>query len=534
MFAKFNKGKIELRFNYDPDLVKLIKTTGVHEWHPAGKFWTVKPTLEGLNFVVKNNFAFTPDDQINLVKAIDELLIKTEVKKVKFALSKSESADAIPSVQAQLKFDIAPFQWVPCNYVKLHDKAYFLLADDMGTGKTIQAITVTLLPELNVEAVLVICPAGVTYNWQKELKEKFGQESVVIDKTWKGVRIPGIKYYIASFERSKKVEAIFDFVIIDEAHYIKKKSTERYKAAKRHIAKAKCVMALTGTPIENRPMEAHTFLTLLDPDCPTWYAFAEKYCGLKRKYYGDKSFLDYSGATNLTALHDYLYSTCTIRRTKKQVLNQLPDLTRQVIDLGSEELNGDNIFTLYKNNSEAKQENAAFLEWMSETLLTGQKCLVFTHHIDFQEKLASLCKTLKLSYITINGNTPAKKRQELVDQFNADPNITVALLSITAASTGINLQSASVVIFAELYFVMTVLMQAEARAHRMGQKNSVMVYLPVFSKFEKAVLELLLEKMTIFAKAIDGLGNETDIKDQSLLKQLSKELGIPIGMEKKL
>jgi SWI/SNF-related matrix-associated actin-dependent regulator of chromatin subfamily A-like protein 1 len=547
MFAKFCKDKIHVQFypaqkNFK-ELVEKIKETGVYEWRPKGKYWTLRPTLEAINFLLTYDFKFPQEDLPRLEAALTKAEKLLKIKTLKWELSKCTSAPPIPGMEAYLNFTLAPFQWAACNYAGLLDegKCWFLLADDMGTGKTLQAITVTLLPGIKPKAVLVICPAGVTYNWQKELKEKFNLDSVVIDAKFKGLT-KGITYYICSYERQKKIEAMFDFLIIDEAHYIKRKATERYKSAKRHRDNATYVMALTGTPIENRPKEAYTFLSLLDPDCPTWFAFTKKYCGGEQKYiktfniakncYETKMYYDSNGASNLLELHDYLYHTCAIRRTKEQVCDQLPELTREVIDLGDEDIPGDSIFSMYKNNSDAKQSNAAFAEWLTEMLQSGQKTLVFTHHLDFQAGIARLCEELKIPYILINGSTPAKTRQELIDKFNSDPDMKVAILSITAASTGINLQTASVVIFAELYYVMTTLMQAEARAHRMGQKNAVTVYLPVFSKLEKEFLAILLEKMRIFAKAIDGQGEKDDNNDQSLLSQLSKKLGIPIGLEK--
>ena len=226
-----------------------------------------------------------------------------------------------------------------------------LLADEMGLGKTISAIG--LINAMRAMRVLVIAPAGLALNWKNELDE------------WL-VKLPGQSIRVVSYAKAYRdiaeLPAVlfhWDLLIVDEAHYIKNPKSARSQAVKRIARNAKRKLLLTGTPIENRPVELWPLLQIVAPkefdpptpsfiigpkhrkshpgEGPNFWAFCNRYCDLKMSTYRSKGrkhyALDFSGASNLNELGLRLRRTCMVRRKKEDVLPQLPDKRRQVIVL---------------------------------------------------------------------------------------------------------------------------------------------------------------------------------------------------------
>jgi SWI/SNF-related matrix-associated actin-dependent regulator 1 of chromatin subfamily A len=129
---------------------------------------------------------------------------------------------------------------------------------------------------------------------------------------------------------------------------------------------------------------------------------------------------------------------------------------------------------LWKRTAEVKLP--AILEYIADLLDSGHKMLIFAHHQSIMDALQDHMVTLKTSYMRIDGHTPTNTRQQLCDSFQSNSLIRVALLSITAASTGLTLTAATTVLFAELFFNPGTMIQAEDRAHRIGQTDNVNVH----------------------------------------------------------
>ena len=111
-------------------------------------------------------------------------------------------------------------------------------------------------------------------------------------------------------------------------------------------------------------------------------------------------------------------------------------------------------------------------EYVSDLLECGAKFLVFAHHLPVLNGVEECVKAKKAKYIRIDGGTPSSERQRLVSVFQQQADVRVAVLSITAAGTGLTLTAAHTVVFAELHWTPGVLLQAEDRAHRIGQNCS--------------------------------------------------------------
>lgn len=250
-----------------------------------------------------------------------------------------------------------PYQRDGIEYALKKKRA--IIADEMGLGKTVQAIGV-INEASDVRSVLVICPVGLKLNWWREID------------TWIS---PSREPYIdvAAYSELKKIRtAKYDMVIIDEAHLIKNPKTQRAKEVERLVRGAIRVLALTGTPIENRIAELWTLLRIVAPEywCPprkpkagmrvlpssvvlmgsnvpktkkgfdaNFFEYAKRYCdGKKLEFYkaGKRKIVwDFSGASNLPELNRRLKESCMIRRLKKDVLPQLPDKRREIITFPS-------------------------------------------------------------------------------------------------------------------------------------------------------------------------------------------------------
>lgn len=401
-----------------------------------------------------------------------------------------------------------------------------ILADEMGLGKTVQAIGVinamqAQQPEVPLD-VLIVAPAGLVLNWQRELQ------------SWLWPRLPNIttvSYHGANHHAENP--KLWDLLIVDEAQYIKNQQAQRSMAVKTIAQQAKRVLLLTGTPIENgRPIELWPLLQIAAPQTwdppamragrlspelkkshpgegPAFWAYAKRYCGLKKVTYGhpsgkdalgrrrrSKSAWDFSGATNLEELATRLRHSCMVRRLKSDVLGELPPKRRQIIPVPSYTKDDDLLPELseatyeqdlkrframkvqFEDWSKRRHEQAlAKVEFVAkhvdDLLDNTAKVIVFCHHTDVASKLNAAL--FGHSPAMIVGSTTMKDREEAVYRFQNESECHVFIGTIGAAGTGITLTAANVVVFAELDPTPGRMSQAEDRAHRIGQKDFVLV-----------------------------------------------------------
>ena len=208
-----------------------------------------------------------------------------------------------------------------------------LIADGMGLGKTAQAVGV-INEDASIRRVLVVCPASVRIPWQRELDQWLNRSFTIAvvgvncQKPLSGDGITIINYdRLARFENAL---GAYDLAVLDECHYIKTPSSRRTLAAFKIRARRR--VALSGTPLLSRPIELYSILHWLDPQrwpAGGYFRFGMRYCAAKHNGFG----WDLSGASNLPELSALLRSTAMIRRTKAEVLPQLPPKIRTVIEV---------------------------------------------------------------------------------------------------------------------------------------------------------------------------------------------------------
>ena len=393
----------------------------------------------------------------------------------------------------------------------------------MGLGKSCQAIGV-INQDPSIRKIIIVCPASVRIPWRREM-ERWLDRSLSIgvigvdkgsshDLFSKNVVI--INYdRLTRFTRELSACA-FDLCVLDECHYIKSLGAKRTQAALGIRARRR--IALSGTPILNRPIEIYPVLSWLSPrEWPTnqWFQFAQRYCGAHHNGFG----WDLSGASNLSELSHRLRSTVMIRRTKAQVLPQLPPKLRTVVELYPDTemkrllkrelktfetrfLRVDHDSINYDDLAVVRHETALakvplVIEYAAEILDGGvRKIVIFAHHRDVIAQLAEGLS--KFKPVTLTGATGPQARQESIDAFQDDLSVRLFIGNIQAAGTGITLTVSSCCIFAELSWVPAELSQAEDRLHRIGASDSVIAqYLVLEGSLDAMMVRVLLKKQRI-------------------------------------
>ena len=424
---------------------------------------------------------------------------------------------------------------------KLVGNDKYILADDMGLGKTTSTVIASL--ESGLEKVLIICPASLKINWQREIENYTDKEvSIIEGKKWEPANYTIINYDILKNfhdpkhpDKSDILNYGFDLVVMDEAHYIQNVKAARTKIGNDIAKKIGKVWLLTGTPMTSRPMNYYNLLSLVDsPVAENWMAYAIRYCAGYQFSVGPKKVWNVTGASNLEELRD---------RTKPQVLRRLKedilDLPEKIITpvylrLKSreyEKLMGE-YYDWYNSSEESSSLTVQFsklmkvrqviaegkikdtIELAQNIIDQGKKVIIFTNFTDTLNKLTDAFPT---SSVKLDGKMPKPQRQHSVDEFQNNDKIKVFVGNLKAAGVGITLTAAEAVIMNDLSFVPSDHSQAEDRAYRYGQKFSVSVYYPIFENtIEGIIYDILSKKKNIFETVMGDNEGKGDVMEEIL------------------
>ena len=418
-----------------------------------------------------------------------------------------------------------------------------ILADEMGLGKTIQ--TIAFLLSNKDKKSIVITPTALIYNWKNEL-EKFAPTLKVgllhAAKSERGKILDNIDNYDVilttyttyknDIDKYKNIN--FDYCIIDEAQNIKNPDAIITKAIKNVNAKVR--FALTGTPIENNLMELWSIFDFIMPG----------YLYNKSKF---KSIF-VNNDKNIIELKN-LIKPFILRRTKKEVITELPDKIEQkiIIDLEKEhkraykgyvnlitrkikENNQDNITVfsyltklrqlclspelMVKNYQGKNSKLDVLINIINDS--SDEKILVFSQFTKVLEVIGKRLNEENISYSYLDGKTSSKDSVKLVEEFNTNNN-KAFLISLKAGGTGLNLTSANIVVHFDPWWNPAVEDQASDRAHRIGQKNVVnVIKLIAKGTAEERVINLQETKKELIEDVING-----NLDNSSTLKNLSKD-----------
>jgi SWI/SNF-related matrix-associated actin-dependent regulator 1 of chromatin subfamily A len=432
---------------------------------------------------------------------------------------------------------------------KLVRNKKFILADDMGLGKTTSTIIAAL--ETGAKKVLIVCPASLKINWQREIAN-YSDRSVYIAEGKKFsdehdfviVNYDILKNFhdIKEKDKSEIMKINFDLVIMDEAHMISNPQAQRTKIANDIASKSNRVWLLSGTPMTSRPMNYYNLLNLVDsPVAMNWMAYAKRYCNGFQFSVGKRKVWNVTGASNLDELRERT-STHILRRLKEEVLD-LPEkiITPVYLRLKSkdyEELMGEYFDWYDKNPEESSSLTIQFgklmkvrkviaqekinntIELAENIIEQGKKVIIFTN---FTDTLNQIYNHFGKTAVYLDGSCSKFHRQNAVDEFQTNDKIKVFVGNLKAAGVGITLTSAEAVIMNDLSFVPAEHSQAEDRSHRIGQKNSTSVYYPLFENtIEGAIYDILNRKK----KIISTVMGDSMMDDASTIEEMLNMISV--------
>ncbi len=435
-----------------------------------------------------------------------------------------------------------------------------ILADDMGLGKTLQMISVLLAEkqEGNTDTALIVCPASLVFNWAAEL-DKFASELkyLIIVGTHKE-RPKLIKQYqdydvvITSYDLIKRdithyEDCSFGYQVLDEAQYIKNHTTAAAKSVK--LINAKHRFALTGTPIENRLSELWSIFDYLMPGLLYGYETFKSEFETPIVKHNDES---------ATKKLRRMTSVFILRRLKTDVLRDLPDKLeenyvvrfdekqRHIYDAKILELQQllqgvsgaefQNIkLKIFSYLTQIRQiccdpglllsdydggsvKRDACMEIVQRAMEGEHRVLIFSQFTTMLEKLEQDLTSAGIAYYKIIGETPKKKRMELVERFNSD-DTPVFLISLKAGGTGLNLTGADIVVHYDPWWNVAAQNQATDRAHRIGQTRAVTVYRLIAKDTIEEKIQKMQEKKQRLADSVltgDFVNLSTMSKDELL------------------
>ena len=400
-----------------------------------------------------------------------------------------------------------PYQRKGVRFLRDRKRAY--LADQMGLGKTVQAIIAARsLPKLR--SVLVVCPAVAVLNWQREL-----------DMWWPGTR-PDIKVISYSTLIRRPQGEPYDLVILDEAHYCKSIGAKRTRRALGEAKRAEYAWLLSGTPMPNDPTELWAPIKYLWPEIPKKWGITTAYQWLSRftyhrpTPYGPRPYRVRNGAELREAIRpimlrrhlDEVGLQLPPLRVHVQRMASTPELDRALLDYANmveltTDLEDSYTSTLRRLLGEAKAPMIA--ERIVQELLAKEykKIVVLYHHRDVGAELWE--QLVSFGVVGFHGGTSQVNRQNAIDAFQTNPRERVLCAQQTAAGIAINLTAASEVVLVEPAWSPDDNAQAIARIHRIGQDQPCRARIfSVAGTLDEAIMDTLARKIQMQKEVLGG------------------------------
>lgn len=416
---------------------------------------------------------------------------------------------AVTSPLKKTRFEPAEIASLLSNY-ELYDyqregvehlitKTSALLADDMGLGKSRQAVVAAHILAAGA-MVLILCPASLILNWEREVRKVVPDAKIAIQKF-----NAQAEWFIVNYDRLEDVlphAHCFRVMIVDEAHSLKESTTQRTRLAFDVAAKVPYRYLLTGTPILNRESELHTLLRL---------------SGHPLGNIPIKEFeAEFAGSPEFRReLHSRI-SEWMLRRKKETVLRNLRGKQHQMVPLSPLQGVHDAYFNAANDGSLMPLQKVGRLRQILEGMkidfvmeMLGEmqqddKALVFCEYTETVYMLRDRLAALGVGCVTMVGADSPKKRQKAEDAFQQDPDIRVFIGTTKAAGVGINLTAANYVIFASLPWTPGLKDQAEDRAYRNGQQRLVIVKIPLMAgTIDEALWTMLQHKSGVANDILD-------------------------------
>ena len=557
--VRFDDEWIWLGFSYDRVKVTSVKQVPGITWDSKTKAWRSPMTSidEALDFCRRFDLSVPPE----LLAHADEVAERTSA-----LIHASRATDADIEVAG---LPLLGYQRAGVQYAL--DARRCFIADDMGLGKTIQSIAT--VEAAGAYPVAVICPPSLVLNWKAEYAKWLPEKNVAVvtdrksfpDKGTYDVVVLGWSNIAHWAEQVKGHQAL----IADESHYAKSYDAQRTKAVVK-VAKTVpadgLVLALTGTPVTNKPAEYAAQLEMLGrlKDFGGKMGFYRRYCAAFRDKWGHWHL---EGNSNLDELNEKLRSTCYVRRVKEQVLLDLPPVVQAPMlisgaagamteyrkaeanivewlveraaqiaeELGvsvksakvrarmAAESNEHLVRMSVLRRLAARAKMEAINEWVEQVVGEGRKVVIAAHHREIVDELSH-----RFGGLRIQGGQDVAEVEEHKARFMKEScaEAPVIVLSIQAAKTGHTLTSAQDVLFVELPWNWADVEQTYSRCHRLGQKGSVTAtYMLAAGTVDEEIYAMVQRKRSVVAAATDG-GEVERIEMASTLVDRYLQLGL--------
>lgn len=549
--VRLEEGRLVVNFDYDRVKIETIRQIDDVEFDNATKRF------------------FAPVDQMEQILGwAERFAIEVDAGVVALAQRRASEASGLFALSGAIDADIElpeiggelrNYQKAGIAYV-LEARRCFL-ADDMGTGKT--CMSLVALEAANAFPAVVVCPATLTLNWAAEANRWLPHRSVHVVGGRKSALEPADITVVGWSNLSPRAIELAGATsyVFDESHYAKNPTAQRTKAAVKLAKGAEgLVLCLTGTPVTNRPAEFAPQLEILGRlgDFGGRWGFYKRFCGAFRDKWGHWHT---DGASNTSELHDRLRSSCYVRRTKDQVLDELPPMldnallvvpdakvmkdyrkaeddivaymvrraTEIALELGvsprsaavrarmAAESNEHLVRLSALRRLAALAKMGAVTEWVESMLEEDKKVVLAAHHRDVVDELASRFGGLK-----IQGGMSVDEVEDHKSRFQNDPDARVITLSIQAAKTGHTLTAAQDICFVELPFTPADLDQTAARCHRMGQRGVVTAHrLLAAGTIDERLDRLISTKREIVDAVTDGTVRESGRRPEGIATTLT-------------
>ncbi|OOG19160.1 hypothetical protein BWD42_04215 [Sphingobacterium sp. CZ-UAM] len=517
----------KITFKYDPKMVENIKKfLPERKYDPIDKSWIVPVLYRSQVEIFGKAFGFRFGDEED-----EEILTLPPMPEL--------------TIDIPLKMNLFPYQKTGVAYNISRNGS--IVGDLPGLGKTCQAIATVVAR--NTFPCLVVCPSSLKINWQREWQMWTNKKALILDDrikhTWDQYFHAGMtdvfivnyeslkKFFVAKIDNpgvngktgkknplrlnhihfSKKKE-LFKALIVDEAHRVKEITTQQTKFVKGISTTVELKLLLTGTPIVNKPKDMISLLGIIDqlPNFGGYQGFIKRYCNGPNQ------------ASNLRELGYKLKLNCFYQRSKKEVLEDLPDKTRQVVlcditnqnEYKAAERDLINYLKKYKDADAEKIDRAVrgeimvkigilrnisargklkdVFDYVDDFLETGEKLILFAH----LKEIITAVKERYPNCVSVTGSDKAEARQNAVDSFQNNPEVKLIVCSLMAAGVGLTLTASSTVGFIEFPWTAALCDQAEDRAHRIGaQFNVSCIYFQGRKTIDEKIYSIIQHKRNI-------------------------------------
>lgn len=490
-----HKKRIIIEFKFDWALKDKVKTMLPSEFDKVAaypKTWSVPLLSLDTQEKINTFFAFCKAESFSIEDSLKELLEESlQTAKVLKVLSKEKASNfEVDGLSVTLR----SYQQAGTEYMVKTQRC--INGDSVRLGKSVQ--TLAAIQHQKAFPSLIICKSGLMINWKNEIKKVLNNDKVYICESIKDGVQPLNDFVIINPEKLSKLKDLltaynFQSIVFDEAHGIGGRGTKKREALKATAKGVPVRYALTGTPIKNRAEEITGILDFLGrlPEFGGWWKFVHEFYEVDTAGFG----ISLGQAKDLDLLHDKLRSKCMVRRTKEEVLDEVPQkdfvsieipisnrkeydrLTDEIITLTTKakksiafakEKKG-RIFELRKILGVGKVE--AIAEWAEDFLLTEESLVLFAHHLDVQH---ALIKRFPNAARIIAADSLQVREQNRLKFQNKQANPIIC--SLLAAGEGQDLSAANTMGICELGWTPPQMEQAIGRMEKVGKQDPLTVY----------------------------------------------------------